>query len=236
MPRLVKPKVDHETRMNWGGCFPHLVEDTDVFTRLPSWRQAEIRETRELINNYPNAQLFLIYDPSTREPYPGQILYSDIEKKLKAERQSLPEVPTGFRYMIPDGVPLGVFSYYIPEPTEDEAYGIFLVLEKYVTCETVIAACTHDKELVNDKPVNGVFAFIWRLARYYTGADMALPITAFFDLVDGISCFTHFKADCSRVKTIMQLLESKAEELVDAVGGNRYAGSKRWAQAAGLLK
>lgn len=236
MAKIAKPKVDHETRMNWGGCFPHPVEDTDVLNRLPSWRQAEIRETHELIEKYPNAQLFLIYDPSTREPYPDQILYSDIEKKLKAERQALPEVPAGFKYTIPNGVPLGVFSYQIPEPTEDEAYGIFLVLEKCVTRETVVATCIHEKELVADKPMNGVFAFIWRLARYYIGADTALPVTAFFDLIDGVSSFTHFKVDPSRVKTIMRLLESKAEELVDAVGGSRYAGSQRWARAAGLLR
>lgn len=236
MPRIAKPKIDHETRMNWGGAFADPDLDPDVFNRYPSWRQREIRENRELVRSNPNAQIFLIYDPGTRQPYPGQILLSDIEKKLKAERQSLPDVPAGFKYTIPDGVPLGLFSYRIPEPTEDEAYGIYLVLEKCVTRETILAACTYEKELTFDKPVNGVLAFIWRLARYYMGADTSLPITAFFDLVDGISCFTHFKVDPSRVKTIMRFLESKAEELVDAVGGNRKAGEIRWAKVAGLTR
>jgi hypothetical protein len=129
-----------------------------------------------------------------------------------------------------------MLHYRIPEPTEEVAYGIFLVLEKCVTREAVIAACTYEKELVMDKPVNGIFAFIWRLARYYTGDDAALPVTAFFDLIDGVSCFTHFKVDPSRVKTIMRFLESRAEELVDAVGGNRKAGEIRWAKAAGITR
>ena len=84
--------------MNWGGHFPHPVEDIDVFNRMPSSRQAEARATHELIRNNPHAQLFLIYDPVTRQPYPGQVLYSDIEKKLKESRRSLPEVPAGYKF------------------------------------------------------------------------------------------------------------------------------------------
>ena len=83
MADRIKVKADHETRMNWGGWFPHPIEDIDVFNRMPSSRQAEYRETRDLIRNNPQAQLFLFYDPGTRQPYPNQILYSDIEKKLK---------------------------------------------------------------------------------------------------------------------------------------------------------
>src|ERR1700739_2622060 len=179
MANKVRVKIEHEVRMNWGGWFADPDLDPDVFGRYPTWRQAEIRETKELIKNYPNAVVSLLYDPSTRQPYPGQVLYSDIEKKLKAERTELPEVPAGFKYTIPNGVPLGLLFSQIPEPSEFEAHGILLTMEKYITRDTVLAACMSDKTLTANKPANGIFAFIWRLARYLSGADSVMPLTAF---------------------------------------------------------
>jgi hypothetical protein len=223
--------------MNWGGHFPHPVEDIDVFNRMPSSRQAEARATHELIRNNPHAQLFLIYDPVTRQPYPGQVLYSDIEKKLKESRRSLPEVPAGYKFGVPDGVSRGVFSYcYAKEPTEDEAFQILLAFVKHVTHERLVAACTYDQRLLSDKPVDGVFAFIWRLALYMSGVSTSIPATAFVDLTDGVSRLTHLRVDIARVNTLMKFLKDKAEELVDAVGNNRHAGSLRWAQASGVTR
>jgi hypothetical protein len=232
-----KVKVDHEVRMNWAGYFPHPVEDIDVFNRRPSSRQAELRASHDLIYNNPQGQLFLIYDPSTRQPYSGQILYSDIEKKLKESRRTLPEVPAGYKFAVPDGVSRGVFAYcYAPEPTEDQAFQILLALETHITREHLVEACTYDQRLLSDKPVDGVFAFIWRLALYMSGVAPTIPATAFVDLMDGISRLTHLRVDVARVPTLMQLLKNKAEELVDAVGGNRHSGALRWAQVSGASK
>ena len=232
-----KVKQDHELRINWAGFFPHPVEDIDVFNRMPSSRQAEARATHDLIRNNPHAQLFLIYDPSTRQPYPGQVLYSDIEKKLKESRRSLPEVPAGYKFGVPDGISRNVFAYcHAPEPTEDEAYRILLAFERHVTHERLIEACTYDQRLLSDKPVDGVFAFIWRLALYMSGSSKRIPATAFVDLMDGISRLTHIRVDIARVNTLMKFLKDKAEELVDAVGNDRHAGALRWAQATGATK
>lgn len=220
--------------MNWGGWFPHPVEDIDVLNRMPS-RKAEYRETYDLIYNNPHAQLFLIYDPATRQPYPGQILYSDINKKLKETYKSLPEAPSGYKYSIPDGISRAAISYcYTREPTEYEAYQIFLAFEEHVTCDRLIEACTYDQQLLSNKPVDGVFAFIWRLALYMNGSATFIPATAFVDLMDGVSRLTHLQVDIARVNTLMKFLKDKAEELVDAIGSNHYAGSFRWAQASGV--
>jgi hypothetical protein len=234
---ITKSKGDHSLRMNWGGQFPHLVEDIDVFNRMSSQRQSELRAAHELVANNPQATAILIFNPQTRQPYPGQILYSDIEKKLKESRRSLPEVPPGYKFTLPDGAPRGVLSYaYAPEPTEDEAFQILLAFEKHVTRERLVEFCTYDKRLLYDKPVDGVFAFIWRLARYMSGADTCIPSTAFVDLVDGTSRLTHLRVDLARVKTIMKFLQARAEELVDAVGEDRHRGALRWAQASGVTK
>lgn len=217
--------------MNWAGQFPHPTEDIDVFNRMPSSRQAAYRETHDLVYNNPHAQLFLIYDPSTRQPYPGQVLYSDIEKKLKEARQSLPEAPDGYKFGVPDGISRGVYAYcYAPEPTETEAYQILLAFEKHITHERLIEACTYEKRLLSDKPVDGVFAFIWRLALYMSGVATSTPATAFVDLMDGVSRLTHLRVDIARVNALMKFLNDKAEELVDAGGSNRYAAAARWAQ------
>jgi hypothetical protein len=237
MATKAKVHGDHSLRMNWAGQFPHLVEDTDVFNRMPTSRQMELRATHELISNNPKGQLFLIYDPSTRLPYPGQLLYSDIEKKLKESRKALPEVPAGYRYTVPNGVSRSVMSYaYAPEPTEDQAYQILLAFENHVTLERLIEDCTYDRRLLSDKPVDGVMAFVWRLARYLSGADNCIPSTAFIDLIDGTSRLTHLRVDIARVKTLTKFLQDKAEELVTIVGGDRHAGALRWAQASGVTK
>lgn len=223
--------------MNWAGQFPHPTEDIDVFNRLSSARQAEIRATHDLIQQYPHAVTFLIYDPKTREPYPGQVLYSDIEKKLQETRKFLPEVPAGFRFNVPSGVPRALFTFaYAPEPNEDEAYQVFLAFEKHITRERLVEQCTSDGKLLAEKPTDGVLAFVWRLARYMSGVDMQIPSTAFIDLMDGTSRLTHLRVDLGRVKTIMQFLQGRAEELLNITGGDRHAGALRWAQASGVTR
>lgn len=223
--------------MNWAGQFPHMTEDTDVFNRMSPVRQSELRATQELVTKYPHARAFLIYSPETRQPLPGQVLYSEIEKKLQVTRQSLPEVPPGFRFNTPNGVPRGVFAFaYAPEPTEDEAFQILIALESHVTHERMVEQCVRDKNLIAQKPVDGVFAFVWRLARYISGLDVNIPSTAFIDLMDGVSRITHLRVDLGRVKSITKFLQGRAEELVVVVGGDRHAGALRWAQASGACK
>jgi hypothetical protein len=223
--------------MSWAGCIPHPVEDRDVFAKLPPWRQARMLETAEICKKYPFAHSFRVINPSTGKPYPGQVLISEIQDAIATQRRSLPEVPDGYKFDIPNGVPRGVFAYaYAPAPTEIQAHGILLLLEEYVTMEQLKAKCTHDNRLLSDKPLDGVYAFIWRLARYMCGLDSSITATAFVDLIDGVSRLTSFRVDPWQVTTIMKFLEASATQLVEAVGGNKDAGKLRWAQAAGAAR
>lgn len=158
----------------------------------------------------------------------------EAQPKAKAAPKALAEPPSGYKYSVPNGVPIGLFTYcYAAVPTEDQAHGILLAFEQHVTQERLVAECTSAQRLLSDKPLDGVFAFIWRLARYMSGADSHLPSTAFIDLIDGTSKLTHLRVDPGSVKTIMQFLESKAVQLVEAVQGDRNASAIRWAQAEG---
>jgi hypothetical protein len=235
MPVVKKIKLDREFGMSWGGACPHPIEDVDIFNRLPTWRQAELRDLHDLVINNPHAQVFCICDPATGKYYPNQSLISNIQHKLNEQRKTLPEVPSEYKYIIPNGVPLGLFTYcYAISPTVEQIHTILLALDLHVTQERLVENCTYNQRLVSDKPLDGVFAFIWRNARFMSGVDSQLPATAFIDLIDGISKLTHIRVDTSSVESIMQFLEGKAEKLVDAVGRDRKASAIRWAKVEGV--
>jgi hypothetical protein len=142
-----------------------------------------------------------------------------------------------YTYSVPHDVPLGLFTYCnaVP-PTEEQAHTILLAFEEHVTRPVLLQNCMSGKKLLSDKPVDGVFAFIWQLARCMNKEEEHVPSTAFIDLIDGTSRLTHLRVDPGAVKTIMKFLESKAGELVDAIGGDRKASAQRWAQVEGIVK
>jgi hypothetical protein len=147
------------------------------------------------------------------------------------------DVPSGYMYAVPEDVPLGLFTYcHAVAPTDEQAHAILLAFEQHVTKKLLVTTCTSDKRLLPDKPVDGVFAFIWQLARYMSGEETRIPTTAFIDLIDGTSKLTKLRVDPGAVKTIMKFLQTQAGHLVDAVGGDKRAGEKRWATAEGLAK
>ena len=208
-------KTEHELRMAWAGWFAHPTYDHDVFCRYPEWRKAEIMELQELAKNKPNAQTFFIYSPVTMQPYPDQILLRDIEKKI--EKKTL--APVQLRYTIPN-IPRGVFSVHYPDPTEEEIKKALVLLEQNINKEKVSAACTKNRELSNEKPINGAYAFIWRVARYSSGLDPLIPVTAFIDLMDGVNYFTRLKIN-PQVDPIMGFFDARAQELIGTIGGGK---------------
>ena len=207
----------------------------EKYDPISSIRQAEQDYIRGIFKSHPNVRTFLIYDPRTRQPYPNQVLFSDVEKKIKEGYKRLPEVPEGYKYYVPDGIPQQVLSYlYTPEPDEEQAFQILLVLEKHVTKESTQVACSLHQQLLPDKPLDGVYAFIWRLARYLSGWDDRIPSTAFIDLIEGITSLTKLRVNPGRVTTITQYLQIRAEELVEYTGGNKYAAVVKWAKTQGV--
>ena len=133
---------------------------------------------------------------------------------VKAPKAQL-ELTPSYTYSVPNDVPLGLFTYcHAAVPTEEQAHAILLAFEEHVTQPVLLQNCTSGKKLLPDKPVDGVFAFIWQLARCMSGEDKHLPSTAYIDLIDGTSKLTHLRVDPGEVKTIMKSLETQAGQLV----------------------
>ncbi len=132
---------------------------------------------------------------------------------VKAPKAVLPT--PSYSYSVPNDVPLGLFTYCnAAVPTEEQAHAILLAFEEHVTRPVLLQNCTSGKKLLPDKPVDGVFAFIWQLARCMNGQDSHVPSTAYIDLIDGTSKLTHLRVDPGEVKTIMKFLETQAGHLV----------------------
>ena len=84
------------------------------------------------------------------------------------------------------------------------------------------------------KPKEYLYAYIWRMARFYSGDDVTLPMTADYDLVwglreltgnDALSSYTH-----PEVRQIAKELDAVAEQLL-VNQGIPLRGLGRWAQA-----
>src|SRR6202044_142317 len=117
------------------------------------------------------------------EPHPWGV--TDEVKQLLAK---LPPVPAGLKFTIPNGISLAEFRRYPVNCKES----VLEVLQAQVLREAMLAAATAPdrKALASRKPLDGIYAFIWRFARYYSGQASDVPVTAFWDLDDGITRLT----------------------------------------------
>lgn len=86
------------------------------------------------------------------------------------------------------------------------------------------------KDIKTNKPKNGIYAYIWRMARFYSGQDTCMPMTASWDLHSGIETVFGVKYWTSQKdergitvkayqsKEIEDYLDLLAEKLVDQLG------------------
>jgi hypothetical protein len=107
----------------------------------------------------------------------------------------------------------------------------------------LIAACTirgRGESIKVNKPADGVYAYIWRMARFNDGADTSMPITAFYDLEAGIKQVTGFAISFQKTETQQMLicdwLDKWSHELVKQVGGDPLTGTLRWGRSLGLVR
>jgi hypothetical protein len=253
--------MPREYFLNFGGWFAHPYEDQDVFARLPKWRQDEILEAARVSREHPEAVAFEIYDIATGRPYPGQVLMEAFMRasnqptasavRETVERPSIND-PQLQRLVsvIPDSVPLASIRARAVDKsmdkisardlTQDQALTILHELLAHVTPEKLIQSCTpHGKGgyIKHAKPTDGVYAYIWRMARLFNGDDPCMPVTADWDLSDGIEKLTGLRISFALrndyAKQILSALEAYSDLLVLATGGNPLAGSLRWGRVMG---
>lgn len=96
------------------------------------------------------------------------------------------------------------------------------------------------EKLKTNKPKNGIYAYVWRMARFNSGDDIKMPITAVFDLSQGIEdkfgisinfAITRGKGR----KEILQDLEELADKVLVKLGRDKFAAAKRWSRALGHI-
>jgi len=161
--------------------------------------------------------------------FPHPELDRDIEPHpwpLSAEAQqaidTLTAIPLTVKFIIPNGISLAEFRRHLVE---------------YSQVSTLEAVQGHvlglPKALAPQKPLDGVYAFVWRLARYHSGVAGTIPVTAFWDLEDGISRLTGLRGGAT--EEVVKFLEKKARELVEITGGDKNVAAVRWARIMGRL-
>ncbi len=161
--------------------------------------------------------------------FPHPELDRDIEPHpwpLSAEAQeavsALPPIPPSVKYVIPNGISLAEFRRHSVEYSRVSALE---AVQGHVL--------TLPKALPLQKPLDGVYAFIWRAARYHGGLAGSIPVTAFWDLEDGISRLTGLRGGAS--EEVVSFLDKTAQGFAEATGNDKNAATLRWARIIGRL-
>ena len=208
---------------SWGGLFAHPVLDRDIFECLPYIRQREILAAT----------------------YGGDV----------PDLSYIPPTPFWFFCTIPDSLPLAFLVRQkvdyekrdvmerLDTLTPEQVEGILDVLEGHVTMPKLIASCTiqgRGESIKTNRPADGVYAYVWRMARFNNGADTSMPTTAFYDLEAGIKQATGFVVSFTLIRggqqAICDWLDKWSQELVKQTGGDPLTGTLRWGKALGMVR
>lgn len=245
-----------EFYVNFGGWCAHPTEDSEVFNRLPPWRQNEITDCANVTRLNPKSVAFAIYDIATGQPVPGQLLIASLTRDVVQQAaEPLPEIPLSIKFSMPN-LPLtvfrqaevgyegrGVMSERISgrDLTFEQAHRIITALEAALTLPAMNREITvrgEGRKIKSNKPVDGSMAYIWRMARFHNGTDPSMPMTCYWDLEEGIEKLAGLRLSTAlvtdNVKLILSALDKKTTELILSTGGDPLAGAKRWGRALGM--
>ena len=164
--------------------------------------------------------------------FPHPELDRDIERRpwkvSEEQKQTLATIPAAIQYFVPSGIGLSTFRKHKFSRPESQSLAS---IDAHVSLEKLLkSVANEDKKLISKKPLDGVYAYIWRVARYVAGLDRAIPITAFWDLEDGVLALTGV---LGVTEETVKFLGQRADELVEATGGNKYAAQVRWSRFLG---
>lgn len=128
------------------------------------------------------------------------------------------------------------------EPVQPEV--VALIDKVCADLETAVEQCRASRgprkgDLKTSKPKNGIYAYVWRMARFHSGDDVTMPMAADYDLSEGIEKETgirvrFFPLDDSR-KALLDKLDNLSEEVCVKLGRSRDAGLRRWGRALGMI-
>ncbi len=147
-----------------------------------------------------------------------------VSQEIQQTLDALPAIPLAVKFIIPNGISLTEFRRHTVEYKQVPSLEIAWVLE---LLQGHVAGL---KTLSLRKPLDGVYAFVWRCARYYGGLDANIPVTAFWDLEDGLARLTGVRFGAK--KEVVSFLEQKAQELI---AGEKNVATLRWAHIMGRI-
>lgn len=90
------------------------------------------------------------------------------------------------------------------------------------------------------KPKDGIMAYVWRMARFHSGADTRMPVSDVFYLSDGVEKLTGVNTGFSLTKEpthkeVVELANDLADKVLDEFGLSKYGAARRWGKAMGQL-
>ncbi len=89
-----------------------------------------------------------------------------------------------------------------------------------------------------NKPKNGIWAYVWRLAKFRSGVDPRTPMRADWDLSDEIEKETGWRVnfyagDDPAQKAILKALDGQVNRVVKELGLDPQGAARRWGRALG---
>lgn len=186
---------DSSEYLPWGGWFAHPTLEPEVCSRHPGWWQRERAFIRKAVREGREFSLDEIL--KLREGDPAQTLAVHISSGI-----SLDYLKSRFK-------------------TTATAEAVLVKLRAVVNADYVLARCTafgDGRDLLREKPLQGLFAYIWISALYQKDVIPIVPIYALFDLEDGIFDLTGEWVSVGEESVVLHLwLDSQIKMLMQQV-------------------
>ena len=190
MPKETKSGKSGRDYLPWCGFFLNPDTDPDLFATLPGWRQRDARYVRAC-------------RAKGHEPTPAE---------LRRVREGISTDGTGI--FIPSDLTLASLRRHAGGiPVNDS---LIATLRLTVNSESVVRHCTGGGEgtqLATAKPGCGLHAFVWLLTMIRRGSIEELPLTAFWDLEEGIHAETGAVVSTRRYGPLLPWLDELSAEL-----------------------
>lgn len=96
------------------------------------------------------------------------------------------------------------------------------------------------EKVKTNKPKDKMAAYIWRWCRFHSGADMTMPVTADWDLMDAVKEKTGYKLPYSHTEEMKTEVYKKLDDFVSVVlkkmNVNDMKAALTWGKAFGMIQ
>jgi hypothetical protein len=190
-------KKSAEDYLSWAGWFVDPVADPEIFKRLPGWWQRERTLRREAA-------------AAGRE-----LTQAEIDRARGADTSKLIAIH------LPEDLTLAALLMHEVGPCPDE---LIVALRDKLTPDMVIQHCTtlgEGRSLTQKRPQAGLYSFLWLVARFRKQQLPSVPITAYWELEEGIEELTGIHAsllgDDPITQAVFTLLDGHVSRLTNMV-------------------